>query len=95
MMAHAAETCLVTVEKVVEEDLLADESRAAGTIPALYVSALAEAPNGARPVGLFGVYAPDDAVLARYAQMARSEECFAAFLDDWMAEDSESEARHG
>jgi glutaconate CoA-transferase subunit A len=94
MMAHAAKTCLVTVEKVVEGDLLADESRAAGTIPALYVSALAEAPNGARPVGLFGVYPPDDAVLARYAQMAKTEEGFAAFLDGWMAEDSASEASH-
>ena len=43
LMAHAARTTLVTVEEVVD-DLLADDQVAAGTIPALYVSAIAIAP---------------------------------------------------
>ena len=43
LMAHAARTTLVTVEEIVEDDLLADDRSAAGTIPALYVSAIAEA----------------------------------------------------
>jgi glutaconate CoA-transferase subunit A len=84
-MAHAARRTLVTVEKVVAENLLADARSAAGTIPALYVSALAEAPGGARPLGLFGCYPPDAAVLGRYAEMAKTKAGFAAFLDDWLA----------
>lgn len=49
LMAHAARHALVTVEKVGDDDLLADEAYAAGTIPALYLSAIAEVPNGAWP----------------------------------------------
>ena len=92
-MAHAARKTLVTVEKLVESDLLADDRTAAGTIPALYISALAEAPGGARPVGLFGCYPRDDEVLARYARDAKTEAGFAAFLAAWLAEPPE--ARHG
>ena len=44
-MAHAAKETLVTVEQVRPGDLLADETLAAGTLPALYVTALAEAPQ--------------------------------------------------
>ena len=46
-LAHAAAETLVTVERIQEESLLAEESRAAGVIPALYVSAVAEALAGA------------------------------------------------
>ena len=43
---------LVTVEAIADDDLLADDRTAAGTIPALYVTAIAEAREGAWPVGL-------------------------------------------
>ena len=77
-MAHAARETLVTVEEVRPGDLLADETLAAGTLPALYVTALAEAPRGAWPLGLAGRYEPDRAHLADYARLAASEEGFAA-----------------
>ena len=44
--AHAARATLVTVEEIVDGDLLADEALAAGTIPALYVSGIAEVAKG-------------------------------------------------
>ena len=60
---------------------LTDPLLAAGTIPSLYVSALAVSPNGARPIGLVDVYSPDHAALARYASAAKSAAGFMAWLD--------------
>lgn len=78
-MAYASAQTLVTVERIVD-DLLADEVLAAGTLPALYVTAVAEAPRGAWPYGLWGEYAPDSAELLRYAEAARTAEGFAAYM---------------
>ncbi|MBT5778845.1 MAG: CoA synthetase, partial [Rhodospirillaceae bacterium] len=70
-MAHAARHTLVTVEEIRDINLMEDEPLAGGSIPALYVAAIAEAPNGAWPLGLAGEYAPDAAHLAHYAKQAR------------------------
>ena len=79
-MAHAARRCLVSVESFFEGDLMADPLRAPATVPALYVSALAEVPRGAWPLALEGAYGADRAALAGYARAARSAEGFAAWL---------------
>ncbi len=84
-MAHAAARCLVTVEAITGEDLLAEDRTAAGTIPGLYVEAVAEAPEGGRPVGLQGSYPPDRDWIGRYARKARSEDGFAAMLAEFLA----------
>ena len=63
-------------------NLLADDARAAGTLPALYVTALAEARQGAWPLGLAGRYEPDRDHLADYARLAASEEGFARYCAD-------------
>jgi glutaconate CoA-transferase subunit A len=84
LMAHAARTTLVSVERIVEGALLADPLRAPGTIPALYVTALAEAPGGAAPTALWGE-AADLAALETYARAAESEAGFAAWLEAWLA----------
>jgi len=81
VMAHAARTTLVTYETLYDGDLLADDRMAAGTIPALYVSALAEAVDGAWPVGLRGRYGADAAHLKLYAEMAASETGFRRYLE--------------
>jgi glutaconate CoA-transferase, subunit A len=83
-MAHAARRCLVTVEEIVDDDFLADEITAAGTLPSLYVEAIALAPGGAQPLGLEGVYEADRAMLADYAEMARSADGFARWLDRFL-----------
>lgn len=82
LMAHAARTTLVSVERITDDDLLADDRMAAGTIPALYVSAIAEARRGAWPVGLRGAYPPDLAHLRHYADLARTEQGFRRYLDE-------------
>ncbi len=80
LMAHAARTTLVSTELLTDDDLLADDRMAAGTIPALYVTALAEAKNGAWPVGLRDGYPPDAAHLRCYVEMASSERGFDHYL---------------
>jgi glutaconate CoA-transferase subunit A len=80
LMAHAATTTLVTVEEVVG-DLLADDRLAAGTIPALYVNAIAQVPRGAWPVGLRRTYPPDHDHLRHYALQAASADGFAHYLE--------------
>ena len=84
LMAHAAHVTLVSVEAVCDENLLADDRLAAGTIPALYISALAQAANGAWPLGLFGRYAPDHAHLRRYVEMAATADGFERYLRQYV-----------
>ncbi len=81
LMAHASRRTLVTVEEIVDGNLLHDPALAAGTIPALYVSAISVAPGGSQPIGLVDCYAPDHAALAAYAAAARSDSGFANWLD--------------
>ena len=83
-MAHAARRTLVTVERISDTSLLANENEAAGVLPALYVSAIAEVPRGAWPLGLWGEYALDGDEVARYAQLAQTPEGFAAYLEGAM-----------
>jgi glutaconate CoA-transferase subunit A len=87
-MAHAAERSLVTVETLVDGNLLEDPVLAAGTIPSLYIDRIAVAPGGMRPLPYTGgttEIAGDDALLARYARAAASREGFDEFLRDWLA----------
>ncbi len=84
VMAHACDTAYVTVEEVVDADFLADPALAPGTIPGLYVTALAEARRGAWPLGVPHLYDPDREHLALYARMAATAEGFTAYLDDWV-----------
>jgi glutaconate CoA-transferase subunit A len=90
-MAHAARTTLVTVEDIIDDDLLADDVSAAGTIPALYVSALAPAREGAWPVGLRGVYPPDLEHLRLYAEMAATEAGFERYVERFVLQPAAAE----
>lgn len=82
VMAHAARATLVTVEEIVDEDLLADDVTAAGIIPALYVTAMAEAKQGAWPLGLRGCYGTNEAHLRHYAEAAQSQDGFGRYLHE-------------
>lgn len=85
LLAQASRRALVTVESVVDGNLLEDEARAGAVLPALYVSGIAHAPGGTWPVK-FGDDAPVDAHwMARYADLARTEAGFAQVLDELMA----------
>src|SRR5499433_659719 len=49
-MAHAADKTVVTVEKIVDGDLLDDPTLAAGTLPGFYVESVAVAERGSWPL---------------------------------------------
>ena len=79
-MAYASAATLVTAERIVDDSLLGSETTAAGTLPALYVTAIAHAPRGAWPYGLWGEYPTDTAELLRYAAAARTRDGFDAYM---------------
>jgi len=83
-MAYAAKRTLVTVERIVDRDLLETEDSAAGVLPALYVEAIAVAERGAWPLPLWDEYDRDGTEVARYAAMARTEEGFRAYLSAFL-----------
>lgn len=83
-MAHAAQQTIVTVEEIVDGSLLADEATAAGVLPSIYVTAVAEAKQGAWPLGLQDLYSVDDTEIARYAEAARTEAGFREWLARFM-----------
>lgn len=79
-LTHASRETYVTVEKIVDCDLFESEATAAGALPAFYINGLAEAPNGAWPVGLTDVYPPDGEAMRDYVRAARTEAGFADYL---------------
>ena len=83
-MAHAAARTVVTVEKIVDDNLLDDPVLAAGTLPGFYVDAVAVATNGCWPLGLPDYYGADFAHLGEYARMAATPEGFARYVDEYV-----------
>lgn len=86
LMAHASCQTFVTVECIEDEDFLQDPLLAAGTIPSLYVTAIAVAENGAWPIGLPGAYPADREAQADYVAAARTAEGFARWADEVVRE---------
>ena len=82
LMAHASKTALVTVESIEDTDFLKDPLLAAGTIPAMYISAIAVARHGAWPIGIADGYGPDRKAQADYVAAARTADGFARWADD-------------
>lgn len=89
IMAQAAQRTLVTVERIVDDDLLADEARAGAVLPAIYVHGIALAPRGAAPLGYLDWYGQDDTFVATYARQARTQAGFDDILSRWLAAEAE------
>lgn len=83
-VAYASKRTLVTVERIVDRNLLESEDSAAGVLPSLYVDTIAVAARGAWPLALWDEYPADEAEIARYAAMARSEDGFRAYLSGFL-----------
>jgi len=83
-MAHASKQTFVTVEAISEQDLFDDAKLAPGVVPAIYVSRIAIAKQGAWPIGLAGHYGSDDAAISRYVQSAKTVEGYRRFVDEWL-----------
>ena len=81
LMAHAARNTLVTVEEIATATCWPTTGYAAGTIPALYVSARRRGPArrlAGRPARR---YPADVGHLRHYAEEARTEEGFPRYLE--------------
>ncbi len=83
-MAHASAKTVVTVEKIVDGNLLDDPLLAAGTLPGFYVDAIAVATNGCWPLGLPDHYVADLAHIGDYAKLAATPEGFARYLEQYV-----------
>ena len=95
LLAHASRKALVTVEALVDGDLLRDPRRNGATLPELYVSALAAAPRGAAPLSFAGRYRQQAAFLERYARHAVSDSGFRKVLDELLSMHSSAAASVG
>ena len=85
LLAHASKQTLVTVEQIVEGNLLDDDARSGATIPALYIEAIAHAPRGAWPLGYGDVYPIDAAWMRTYVEMARTAAGFESLVAQWLS----------
>ena len=83
-VAHASRRAYVTYEEEREGDMLEDELLAPGVISSIYVTERAKATRGAWPLGVPGVYGPDDTHLSRYAKAAKTREGFQRYVDEWV-----------
>ncbi len=88
-MAHAATTTLVTVERRYEGNLYDDPALAAGTLSSFYVTAVAEAAEGCKPLGFPDHYGEDADHLRAYAKASRDDDAFAAYLDQHLLRHAE------
>jgi glutaconate CoA-transferase subunit A len=84
--AHASAVTLVTVEKIVDTDFMADEQAVTGVLSNLYVTAVSHQPKGAWPLSFGNDYDEDAEHLHLYVESARTEEGFKAYLDRYVFE---------
>ena len=93
-LAQASRSALVTVEELVEGNLLEDDARAGAVLPALYVTQIAHARHGTWPAAFGEAHAVDARWMARYAELARTEAGFAQALEELTAEAEHRVAAH-
>jgi glutaconate CoA-transferase subunit A len=91
VMAHASSATYVTVEEIIEGDLLADPLTACGSISGLYITGIAEAKKGAWPLGVPNLYERDNEHLSIYAEMAKTQDGFDAYIDQWVTRKAAAE----
>ncbi len=80
-MAHAARQTLVSVEEIIDTNLLHDELRSPATIPAPYISAVSVCEQGAWPLPLPDRYAADNDELCRYVLAGKTDSGFIDYLN--------------
>lgn len=85
----AAKTSIVTVEEVVDE---LDCGPNACVIPSWVITAVCEAPGGARPSYTHGYYARSNSFYKDWDAIARDREAFTAWLEDNVYSNAHAEA---
>lgn len=87
-MAHASKAAFVTVDAISETSLFETEEKAAGVLPALYVGKVSVAPNGSWPLPFWNGAEVDDAHMRRYMDMAKSDEGFQDYLNEFILQET-------
>jgi len=80
IMAHASNKTLVTVEKIVDFNIMDHEELGSASLSHLYVDGIAIAPNGAWPLNLPGYYEYDREIIQSYAHAAKNQKSFNSWL---------------
>ncbi len=83
-MTQASKTAYVSVEKIVDGNLLDDETLAAGVLPNLYVGAVAEAPSGCWPLSFWHGEGEDKEHLDHYKAVAGTQDGFDEYLQQFI-----------
>jgi len=81
LLAHAASAAIATFEEIHDGNLMEDERYLSGTIPPIYVSAIAHVPGGALPAYSAATGAVDGDHMAAYAAAAKTDDGFRDYLD--------------
>jgi len=89
-LAQASKTTLITVEKLVEKNLLEDETMAAGVLSSLYVGGIAHCPKGSWPLDFWHGDKEDGNHLRLYKEKARTDEGFDEYLQEFVFEGASS-----
>lgn len=84
LLAHASKSTLVTVEDIWDGNLMEDEGMLAGTIPPVYVDAVAHVKRGAWPLSLANCYGRDGDHITTYVEAAKSPEGFNEYLKQYV-----------
>lgn len=84
-IAHASRQTFVTFEELKKGNMLEDELLAPGLLSSVYVTAVAPAKKGAWPLGVADVYGIDDAHVQMYAKMAKTQEGFSSYLQQFVS----------
>jgi glutaconate CoA-transferase subunit A len=82
-IARAADTTIVVAEEIVPEEYLRREP-GLNTIPGLIVDYIVEAPYGAHPTGMSGLYDADGDFIRNFYMQTRTQEGFDEFAREWI-----------
>lgn len=82
MLAQSSRRVIVTVEEIVDD--LDPNDSAGWFIPAIHVTAVVHAPQGAYPTAAPGYYPADHDQLKEYVEAAQSDDTFSAYMDKYV-----------
>jgi glutaconate CoA-transferase subunit A len=86
LMAHAARQTLVTYEHLYDGNLFDDADKVPAVISVNYVTAVSHQPRGAWPLHFAPDYPEDVAHMKIYAEAAKTQQGFDAYLDQYVFE---------
>lgn len=83
MLAQASTKVVVSVDRIVDTDTIRKNGRLT-KIPAAYVDAIVEAPNGAHPTSSPARYTLDEKHIREYLKASKTPESFREYLDRYV-----------